>query len=343
MRTAVHLLTMPPPGAPVSERAGAIVSRQMKQLVRLVEDLLDVSRISRGQLQLRVTRSTLAEVIQSAVDSTSLALGTNSQNVRVILPDEPIALDADVERLSQVFVNLLTNAVKYTPAGGEITISAVAAADGVTVSVTDTGIGIPPDMLEAVFGMFTQVHRTSDRASGGLGIGLTLVRSIVELHGGSVTAESHGTDRGSTFRVRLPRVQQDSRETEPDPSASAEAAVSKRVLIADDNLDAAESLQLWLQFAGHDVQIAANGMEALKIAAEFKPDVALLDLGMPGLSGFDVARRIREAPWGSGIVLVALTGWGQDEDRRQSAEAGFDHHLTKPIAPDAIESLIANL
>ena len=343
MRNSVHLLTMRHAGAAVSERAGAIVNRQLKQLVRLVEDLLDVSRISRGQLQLRMTRSTLAEVIGAAVESTSLALGTESRNVRVIVPQESIALDADVERLSQVFVNLLTNATKYTPDGGEITIDASATADDVTVSVTDTGIGIPSDMLEAVFGMFTQVHRTSDRVSGGLGIGLTLVRSIVELHGGSVTAESHGTDRGSTFRVRLPRVQQNSPRAERETSPSAETAVSKRVLIADDNLDAAESLQLWLQLSGHDVQIAKNGTEALKVAAEFRPEVALLDLGMPGLSGFEVARRIREAPWGGGIVLVALTGWGQDEDRRKSAEAGFDHHLTKPIAPDDIESLIANL
>jgi PAS domain S-box-containing protein len=343
MGNAVHLLTMPHAGAAVSERAGAIVNRQLKQLVRLVEDLLDVSRISRGQLQLRMTRSTLAEVIGAAVESTSLAGGTESRKVRVVLPDETIALDADVERLSQVFVNLLTNAAKYTPAGGEITISASATPDNVTVSVTDTGIGIPADMLEAVFGMFTQVHRTSDRVSGGLGIGLTLVRSIVELHGGSVTAESHGTNRGSTFRVRLPRLQQDARRAERDTSPPAEAAVSKRVLIADDNLDAAESLQLWLQLSGHDVQIAKNGPEALNIAAEFRPEVALLDLGMPGLSGFEVARRIREAPWGGGIVLVALTGWGQDEDRRKSADAGFDHHVTKPIAPDAIESLIASL
>jgi CheY-like chemotaxis protein/two-component sensor histidine kinase len=343
LRNAVTLLSTAQTDAAVSGRADAIVHRQVKQLVRLVEDLLDVSRISRGQLQLRLARTTLAEVIQSAVESTSLALGAASQEVEVLLPDESIELEADTERLSQVFVNLLTNATKYTPAGGKITISAVATAEDVTVTVTDTGIGIPSDMLESVFGMFIQVHSTSDRASGGLGIGLTLVRSIVDLHGGTVTAESHGTDRGSTFRVRLPLVQQGIRQAEPAPSPSAEAAVSKRVLIADDNLDAAESLQLWLQLAGHDVQIAGNGMEALRVAAEFKPDVALLDLGMPGLSGFDVARRIRDSAWGSDMVLVALTGWGQDEDRKQSAEAGFDHHLTKPIAPEAIESLIAGL
>jgi PAS domain S-box-containing protein len=343
LRNAVTLLSLPRTDAAVRDRADAIVDRQLKQLVRLVEDLLDVSRISRGQLQLRLARTTLAEVIQSAVESTSLALGAASQEVEVLLPDESIELEADTERLSQVFVNLLTNATKYTPAGGKITISAVATAEDVTVTVTDTGIGIPSDMLESVFGMFIQVHSTSDRASGGLGIGLTLVRSIVDLHGGTVTAESHGTDRGSTFRVRLPLVQQGIRQAEPAPSPSAEAAVSKRVLIADDNLDAAESLQLWLQLAGHDVQIAGNGMEALRVAADFKPDVALLDLGMPGLSGFDVARRIRDSAWGSDMVLVALTGWGQDEDRKQSAEAGFDHHLTKPIAPEAIESLIAGL
>jgi CheY-like chemotaxis protein len=187
-------------------------------------------------------------------------------------------------------------------------------------------------------------NRGAERTFGWTtGIGLTLVRSIVDLHGGTVIAESQGNDQGSTFRVRLPRVQQGTREAEATPSPSAETAVSKRVLIADDNLDAAESLQLWLQLAGHDVQIAGNGVTALKVAEAFKPDVALLDLGMPGLSGFDVARRIRESPWGSRIVLVALTGWGQDEDRRQSAEAGFDHHVTKPIAPEAIESLIGSL
>ena len=344
MRTAVHLLTMPQPAAAVSERAGAIVNRQLKQLVRLVEDLLDVSRISRGQLQLRVTRSTLAEVIRSAVESTSLALGTDSQNVQVILPDEPIALDADVERLSQVFVNLLTNATKYTPAGGEITISAVATGrrrDGVGHRHRDR------DSSGHAGSRLRHVHAGSPHERSGLrrtwhrpdarpldrGVAWRFGHRRKSRHGsgqhvpGAAPARSAGT----------------AAKPSADPSPSAEAAVSKRVLIADDNLDAAESLQLWLQLSGHEVQIAANGMEALRIAAEFKPDVALLDLGMPGLSGFDVARRIREAPWGSGIVLVALTGWGQDEDRRQSAEAGFDHHLTKPIAPDAIESLIANL
>jgi PAS domain S-box-containing protein len=343
MRNALQLLSVTELDAEGSQRASAIIHRQLKQLVRLVDDLLDVSRISRGQLQLRVTRTTLAEVIRTAVESTSLAIGTADQHLRVLLPDEPIILDADSERLSQVFTNLLTNATKYTPPGGEITISAVVEPETVTVEVSDNGSGIPPEMLEAVFGMFTQVHSSRDRAFGGLGIGLTLVRSMVELHGGTVTAESGGPDQGSTFRVRLPRAQEAAREPDPAPALPAEVAVTKRVLIADDNLDAAESLQLWLQLAGHQVAIAANGTEALSVAETFLPEVALLDLGMPDLSGFEVARSIRSAPWGRGIVLIALTGWGQEEDRRRTAEAGFDHHLTKPIPPDTIEELIRTL
>ncbi len=343
MRNALQLLSVPELDAEGSQRASAIIHRQLKQLVRLVDDLLDVSRISRGQLQLRISRTTLAEVIRTAVESASLAIGTADQHLRVLLPDEPIILDADSERLSQVFTNLLTNATKYTPPGGEITISAVVEPETVTVEVADNGSGIPPEMLEAVFGMFTQVHSNRDRAFGGLGIGLTLVRSMVELHGGTVTAESGGPDQGSTFRVRLPRAPEAAREPDPAPALPAEVAVTKRVLIADDNLDAAESLQLWLQLAGHQVAIAANGTEALSVAETFLPDVALLDLGMPDLSGFEVARGIRSAPWGRGIVLIALTGWGQEEDRRRTAEAGFDHHLTKPIPPDTIEELIRTL
>jgi PAS domain S-box-containing protein len=343
MRNALQLLSVSELDAEQNQRAGAIIHRQLKQLVRLVDDLLDVSRISRGQLQLRITRTTLAEVIRTAVESTALAIGTADQNLRVLLPDEPIMLDADSERLSQVFTNLLTNATKYTPPGGEITISAVVEPETVTVEVADNGSGIPPEMLEAVFDMFTQVHSSRDRGFGGLGIGLTLVRSMVELHGGTVTAESGGPDQGSTFRVRLPRGQEAAREADPAPALPAEVAVTKRVLIADDNLDAAESLQLWLQLAGHQVAIAANGTQALRVAETFLPEVALLDLGMPDLSGFDVARGIRSAPWGRGIVLIALTGWGQEEDRRRTAEAGFDHHLTKPIPPDTIEELIRTL
>ena len=340
MNNATHLMSVVDRDTRTRERAVAIIERQLRQLVRLVDDLLDVSRITRGQLQLRVGRVELAEVIRTAVESTALAIGTASQTLRLVLPDDPILLDADAERLSQVFTNLLMNATKYTPAGGDITVTAAAAGDGVTVTIQDSGVGIPPEMLESVFDMFTRVHSSRDDAFGGLGIGLTLVRSMVELHGGTVTAESKGVNQGSTFTVRLPRVQQLAAQPAERTAAPAKGVVMKRVLIADDNLDAAESLQLWLEMAGHQVQIATNGVVALSVAESFKPDVALLDIGMPGMTGFDVAKKIREAPWGENIVLVALTGWGQEEDRRQTADAGFDHHLTKPVPPDAIEALI---
>jgi CheY-like chemotaxis protein/two-component sensor histidine kinase len=340
MANAVHLMTVPELGAERGGRAAAIFQRQLKLLSRLVDDLLDVSRITRGRLQLRSTRTELTEIIGAAIESTALAVGAAAQSLRVLLPPEPIVLHADPERLSQVFTNLLMNATKYTPPGGDILVEASATADEVTVTVSDTGAGIPPDMLDAVFGIFTQVHDPRDGAPNGLGIGLTLVRSIVELHGGTVTAESGGPGTGSRFRVRLPRVQHSTAEPPGTASTPAEAMVIKRVLIADDNVDAAESLQLWLEMAGHEVHVALTGPAALKLAESVQPQVALLDVGMPGMTGLEVASKIREAPWGREIVLIALTGWGQEEDLRRTKEAGFDHHLTKPVAPDAIEELI---
>ena len=340
MTNAVQLMLIPELAAESGDKAASIIQRQLKQLVRLVDDLLDVSRITRGQLQLRIARTELADVILTAVESTGMAIGNAGQRLRMQLPAEPILLDADGERLAQVFTNLLINATKYTPHGGDILIAASATTDEVSVAVADTGVGIPADMLESVFGMFTQVSGSGDRTFDGLGIGLTLVRSIVELHGGSVAAESDGPGSGSTFRVRLPRVQPATAEPEGTASTPAEAIVIKRVLIADDNADAAESLQMWLELSGHEVHTALSGPEALRLAETMQPQVALLDIGMPGMSGLEVAARIREAPWGREMVLIALTGWGQEEDRRRSAEAGFDHHLTKPIMPDAIEELI---
>ena len=340
MANAAHLMTVPELGAERGGRAAAIFQRQLKLLSRLVDDLLDVSRITRGRLQLRSTRTELTEIIGAAVESTALAVGAAAQTLRVLLPPEPIVLDADPERLSQVFTNLLLNATKYTPPGGDILVEASATADEVTVTVSDTGAGIPPGMLDAVFGIFTQVHDPSDGVPSGLGIGLTLVRSIVELHGGTVTAESGGPGTGSRFRVQLPRVHHPTAEPTGTASTPAEAMVIKRVLIADDNVDAAESLQLWLEMAGHEVHVALTGPAALKLAESVQPQVALLDVGMPGMTGLEVASKIREAPWGREIVLIALTGWGQEEDLRRTKEAGFDHHLTKPVAPDAIEELI---
>jgi PAS domain S-box-containing protein len=344
MRNAVQLITSPAADAAKTERAGAIIDRQLHQLVRLVDDLLDVSRITRGQLQLRRGRAELAKVVTTAVESTVLAASSASHALTVTLPDEPIYLDADAERLSQVFSNLLTNATKYTPPGGRIAVTAELTGETVTIAVSDTGVGIPAEMLENVFGMFTQVEQSRDQAYGGLGIGLTLVRFLVELHGGTVTAHSDGIGHGSRFIVRLPRLVSDGADTKAQPAVGGpEAVVRKRVLIVDDNIDAAESLQMWLDMAGHDVQVATDGPRAIAAAESHAPDVMLLDLGMPGMTGFDVARRIRATPWGRKIVLVALTGWGQEEDRRQTREAGFDHHLTKPVPPDEIEELIRKL
>jgi PAS domain S-box-containing protein len=340
MANAVHLMAVPDLDAERSERATAIFERQLKLLSRLVDDLLDVSRITRGRMQLRCTRMELTDIIGTAVESTALAVGTAGQRLRLVLPPEPIVLDADSERLSQVFTNLLMNATKYTPQGGDILVEASASADEVTVTVSDTGVGIPSDMLDAVFGIFTQVNDPRDGASSGLGIGLTLVRSIVELHGGTVTAESDGPGAGSRFCVRLPLVQPATAEPKGTAPTPAEAMVIKRVLIADDNVDAAESLQLWLEMAGHEVHVALTGPAALKLAESVHPQVALLDVGMPGMTGLEVASKIREAPWGREMVLIALTGWGQEEDLRRTKEAGFDHHLTKPVAPDTIEELI---
>jgi PAS domain S-box-containing protein len=339
MANAVHLMTVPELAAEHGEKAAAIIQRQLKLLARLVDDLLDVSRITRGRLQLRSTRIELAEIVRTAVESTAMAVGDAAQTLRVVLTPEPIVLEADGERLSQVFTNLLMNATKYTPPGGDILLEASATADEVAVTVSDTGVGIPAEMLDAVFGIFTQVNDPRDGASSGLGIGLTLVRSIVELHGGTVTAESGGPGAGSRFRVRLPRSQP---TVEPKAMVSTppETRVIKRVLIADDNVDAAESLQLWLEMAGHEVHVALTGPAALKLAETVQPQVALLDVGMPGMTGLEVAAKIREAPWGREMVLIALTGWGQEEDLRRTKAAGFDHHLTKPVAPDAIEELI---
>jgi PAS domain S-box-containing protein len=341
MRNAVQLITAPQGAPETAERAGAILARQLRQLVRLVDDLLDVSRITRNQLQLRLTRVALADVVRTAVESTALMSGSGSQRLTVTLPDEPVLLDADAERLSQVFINLLSNAIKYTPPGGAIDLTARTDGARVEVVVSDSGSGIPPDKLEEVFGMFMQVEQARDRAYGGLGIGLTLVRSLVELHGGTVAAESDGIGRGSRFVIRLPyAAAAEPAAQDRSVPAALEGGMRRVVLIADDNIDAAESLQLWLQMAGHDVHTATDGARALALAESLRPEIVLLDLGMPGLSGYDVARRIRDAPWGRGMVLIALTGWGQEEDRRQTALAGFDHHLTKPVPPDEIEELI---
>ncbi len=324
------------------------MEEQVRHMVRLIDDLLDVSRITRGKLELRRTRVVLKDLLKTAVEAVQPLVAEAGHDLSVALPEQPLVLDADPARLSQVFANLLNNACKYTSEGGRIRLAAERQGSDVLVSVRDNGIGIPHEMLETVFEMFTQVDRTLERSTSGLGIGLTLVRRLVEMHGGSVEARSAGEGKGSEFIVRLPVVV--SPPTAPQPGGGTVGAVGepstgagRRVLLADDNKDAVDMLARVLQVLGHETKVAYDGQAAVEQAAFYRPEVCLLDIGMPKLNGYEAARRIRQESWGQKLLLVALTGWGQDEDRRRSREAGFDHHLVKPVEPAALQTLLASL
>jgi PAS domain S-box-containing protein len=343
IRNGLQVLQLAGGDRAIAGRAVAMMERQLGQMVRLIDDLLDVSRITRGKLLLRKERVELAGVVRAAVETARPALDAGGHRLEVSLPDEPVWVDADPTRLAQVFGNLLTNAAKYTDRGGRVRLTAHPEGGGVVVSVEDNGIGIAAEHLAGVFEMFNQVTPVIERSQGGLGIGLALVRGLVEMHGGTVEAHSEGPGRGSIFTVRLPAARPTPPETLlPAPEVGA-ARPAMRILVADDNRDAADSLTMLLQLAGHEVRTAHDGREAVEAAAAFRPDVALLDIGMPGLTGYEVARRVREQPGGAGVVLVAITGWGQEEDKRRAAEAGFDHHLTKPVDPLALERLLSAL
>jgi PAS domain S-box-containing protein len=340
LRTGLELVRR---GAGQAERAWLMMERQVNQLVRLVDDLLDVSRITQGRLELRRGPVQLAAVIEGAVETARPLIDRARHDLTVALPDRSVTLDGDAARLSQVFANLLTNAAKYTPPGGRIRVSAAREPGGVSVTVADNGVGIPPPMLPRVFDMFTQVDRTLEKTTGGLGIGLSLVKGLVEMHGGTVVAQSDGEGTGSTFTVRLPANPPASDATPAANGKAASPVAARRVLVVDDNVDAAESLAQLLQILGHDTRTAHEGEAGVEAAERFRPDLILLDIGMPRLNGYDAARRIRARPWGRSVVLVALTGWGQDDDRRRTAEAGFDHHLVKPVDPQVVLGLLAGL
>lgn len=323
--------------------ATEVIDRQVHQMTRLVDDLLDVSRITRGKIELRKERVELAEVLTNAVEASRPLIEKWGHELTLSVGDQPIALYADPTRLAQVFQNLLNNAAKYMDQGGHIWVSAERQDDRAVVRVLDTGIGIPPEMLPRIFDMFTQVDHSLDRAEGGLGLGLTLVQRLVEMHGGSVSAHSEGLGQGSEFVVRLPFASNAQiGEFKPaDEPTKPRTLGSRRILIVDDNRDAADTLGLLLRDMGNIVHLAYDGLEAVAAAATYQPEIILLDIGLPKLNGYEAARRIREAPGGADILLVALTGWGQDEDRRRSREAGFDHHLTKPVGFAALEKLLA--
>ena len=323
------------------EQARAMVERQIGQMVRLVDDLLDVSRITLNKLELRIEPVELASIVHHAVEACRPDYERAGHHLTVTLPPDPIYLDADATRLAQVFGNLLTNAGKYTEPGGRIALTAERHEGDVQVTIKDSGVGIPADMLPKVFDLFTQVDRTLERAGGGLGIGLSLVQRLVAMHRGTVTARSEGPGRGSEFIVRLPALAEPP-NTLPGSEGAGVPAASKarRILIVDDNRDSADSLAILLRFAGHDTETAYDGVEGIEKAGSFRPDALLLDIGMPKLNGYDACRLIRERPWGKAIVLVALTGWGQAEDRRRSDEAGFDGHMVKPVDPIALVALL---
>jgi PAS domain S-box-containing protein len=339
---AVQLMRRPD-GRRQSDRVVEMVGRQVRQIVTLVDDLMEVSRITRGKIDLRLERVPVAEVIHSAVETSQLAIERAGHQLAVALPEEPLVLLADRVRLTQVFANLLNNAAKYTDAGGRIWVD-VRLVDGmVAVSVRDTGIGIPEESLGRVFDMFAQAHRAVGRGQGGLGIGLTMVRSLVEMHHGSVEAHSEGAGLGSEFVVRLPLAQPD--EAWPERPGLAQARpkapfAGQRILVVDDNRDAADTLGLLLEADGAEVRVVYDGRAALAMAESFTPSSVMLDIGMPGMDGYEVARRLRQDERFANMRIVALTGWGQDSDRRQTRNRGFTHHLTKPVSLEDLYKIL---
>jgi PAS domain S-box-containing protein len=323
--------------------ASEIMERQIDQMVRLVDDLLDISRISQGKIELRRELVELTQIVHQAIEMCGPTIERTQQELTLGLPPQPVYLQADPARLAQVFGNLLNNSCKYSAPGGRISLTAEQHGREVVVSVKDTGIGIPPDMLPKIFEMFTQVDHSLERSQGGLGVGLSLVQRLVEMHDGSVSAFSEGTGRGSEFVVRLPIIEEMKQPLPAQPATEPVTTPARRFLIVDDNRDSADSMAMWLKLTGNQTHTAYDGLEAVEAAATFRPDAVLLDIGLPKLNGYEVARKIRQQPWGKTMVLVALTGWGQQEDRRQSSEAGFNGHLVKPVDFDDLMKLLAEI
>jgi signal transduction histidine kinase/CheY-like chemotaxis protein len=337
--TAVQLLTTAGVTDPVALRVSAMMERQIRHLVRLVDDLLEVSRITRGLVRIQPEDLDLATIVQAAVDTSRPLLDGGKHNVDVEFPRERVIVSGDAVRLTQVFANLLTNAAKYSEPGGPIAIRLRIQDDRAVVSVRDSGIGIPPDQLTAVFDMFTQVDRSNRRAQGGLGIGLTLVRSLVALHDGRVEARSEGLGRGSEFVVTLPRVVGRAIDS-PAAQPPLQPFPRRRVLVVDDNRDAGEMLGELLTALGAIVTVVDSGRAALAALDSFEPEAILLDIGMPGMDGYEVARRIRASAGHHDVLLIALTGWGQEADRRRTVAAGFDHHVIKPPDVERLRQLL---
>ena len=343
LRNALEILKMTGANEAASRSARDMMDRQLRQMVRLVDDLLDVSRITTGKLRVKEEEVELHAVIQNAVDTALPLIESRRHELEISLPQSPVYLRGDSTRLAQVFLNLLNNAAKFTDPGGRIGCTAELQNGHVVVTVADTGIGISREMLPLVFDMFAQVDRSLERTFAGLGVGLTLAKRLLELHGGTMEARSEGLGHGSAFIVRLPVI---------SPSTAAGAlpreqtvglrSESRRILLAEDNEDFSSSFATILRAMGHEVLVTHDGLSALEAAHVFKPDVAFLDIGLPKLNGYELARRIRASADGVRAVLIAVTGWGQENDKRRAREAGFDHHLVKPVEPDQVEQILAS-
>ncbi len=343
IRSAVQVMRLAEGDHATASAARAMIERQLKHLVRLIDDLMDVSRVIQGKLELKKERIELASVLHVAVEANRPLLESKQHHLRVELPPDPLFVQADPARLTQVFINLLNNSAKYSDPHAEIRIRAAREGKEAHVTVADTGFGIQPELLTRVFDLFMQVERlTAARPHDGLGIGLTLAKRIVELHGGALTAQSEGPGKGSCFTVRLALASPADSPSDLDLHSGTKPGGSTRmrILVADDNYDAAQSLALMLGMDGHEVRTASNGLEALEIAEEFHPQVALLDIGMPKLDGYETARKLRERPWAGSTQLFALTGWGQEDDKERARQAGFDRHLVKPLEPEALSELL---
>jgi len=344
IRNGLQIMRLAEDDKVASAEARTMMERQLSQLVRLVDDLLDLSRITNGKIELRKERIDLAAAVQDAVETTASLIQVSGHELTVTLPPKPVYVDADRTRLAQVFANLLNNSAKFTPQPGHICLVVEPQGSDVVVKVKDNGVGIPADMQFKIFDMFAQADLSLERSQGGLGIGLSLVRGLVEMHGGKVEVHSDGAGKGSEFIVRLsvsmsPVRQRDGKGKDGRTSES----ISHRILIVDDNKDSADSLAMLFRIRGHDTRTAYDGLEAVAKATMFRPNVVLLDIGLPKLNGYDACRRIREQSWDETMVMIALTGWGQEDDKRRSKEAGFNFHLVKPVEPDALENLLAGL
>jgi PAS domain S-box-containing protein len=343
MRNVLEIMRLKETSDPFIHWSREMIERHVSQMTHLVDDLMESARISQGRIELRKQRLDLADLIQNAIESSSALMNQSRHIFTLDKQEAPIFVDADSTRIIQIISNLLTNAAKYTPEEGTICLKAYQDGNEAVLSISDSGIGIPPEQLSNIFKMFSQLTPALERSQGGLGIGLALVHELVKLHGGTIVAHSEGIGKGSEFIVRLPASTLPAAHTQAGKEFSSVVVASKRILVIDDNVDAAESLAMLLEMNGHTSRTAHDGITGLQLAVEFNPDIILLDIGLPDISGYEVAKRIRQLPSGNDFYLIATTGWGHDKDKELAKTAGFNEHLTKPIDFKRLNSLLENI